>query len=68
MVGFCLKIDRSNLSYINVFINRLMWIHILVIIFAFISLMLTWKYIYKISKLYWRVKSKVKTKNSQVRI
>ena len=52
--------DITSLSYTELFINRLMWIHIIVIALAGTSLILTWKYVYKISKLYWRVKSKFK--------
>ncbi len=57
---FDINQDITSLTFIELFINRLMWIHIIVIALAFTSLILTWKYVYKISKLYWRVKSKFK--------
>lgn len=63
-----LNIDRLTCEDINpsplweTFVNKLMWLHILVIIFALISLLLTWRYVYKIAKLYWRIKNKFKNK------
>lgn len=51
--------EDKNISHISdfaIFINKLLWIHILVFVIALSSFILTWKYIYKIAKLYWRIK------------
>ena len=49
--------DRSSLSMVEFFITRLLWIHIIVIFLATMSLILTWKYVYKMANIYWKLKS-----------
>lgn len=52
----------ANHSYTDLFINKLLWIHLIVLILAIISLILTWNYIQWIGSLYMKVKSKHKQK------
>ncbi len=52
--------ERIKVSSFSLFINKLLWIHIVVIILAAISLILTWKYVYKMAKFFWKVKDKLK--------
>lgn len=56
---------NSNTSYMIVFINKLLWIHIIVIVLSILSFLLTWKYIYKMAKTYWKIKNKLKTVPAQ---
>jgi hypothetical protein len=44
------------------FFHKLVWIHISVFILAGISLILTWKYIYKVAKILGKVKKKFNLK------
>jgi hypothetical protein len=53
----------SNMSLTDFFVNRMMWIHIIVLVLAFVSLILTWKHVYKMAKIYWRIKRGFKNKN-----
>jgi hypothetical protein len=52
----------GNHTFLDIFINKLLWIHIIVFILAFLSLYMTWDYIQSIASLYMRVKSKHKQK------
>jgi len=49
--------DRSSLTIIEYFINRLLWIHLIVIFLATMSLILTWRYVFKIANIYWKYKT-----------
>jgi hypothetical protein len=53
----------SNMSLTDFFVNRMMWIHIIVLVLASVSLILTWKHVYKMAKIYWRIKRGFKNKN-----
>lgn len=55
--------EISNMSLTHFFVNRMMWIHIIVLSLAFASLILTWKHVYKMAKIYWRIKRGFKNKN-----
>jgi hypothetical protein len=52
-------------SYLNLFINKLLWIDILVLILAIVSLIMTWRYIQGIATLFMRVKSKHKQRKKK---
>lgn len=52
----------GNHTFIDIFINKLLWIHLIVFILAILSLYMTWNYIQSIANLYIRVKSKHKQK------
>jgi hypothetical protein len=56
---------NGNHSYLDIFVNKLLWIHIIVFILAVLSLIMTWNYIQSIASLYIRVKSKYKQKKLQ---
>jgi hypothetical protein len=49
--------DRSSLTVIEYFINRLLWIHLIVIFLATMSLILTWRYVFKMANIYWKYKT-----------
>jgi hypothetical protein len=49
-------VDKSTMSMWDYFINRMMWVHMIVIFLAGTSLILTWKHVYKMAKIYWRLK------------
>lgn len=53
-------LDESFLSIISIFISKLLWIHIVVLVLAMASCILTLKYIYKMAKIYWKIKTKFK--------
>lgn len=55
----------GNHSYLDIFINKLLWLHLIVFILAVLSLIMTWNYIQSIASLYIRVKSKYKQKKLQ---
>lgn len=57
----CEDKNFGNVSGFSIFINKLLWIHIVVIILAVASFFLTWKYIYKVAKMYWKIKQKLKS-------
>ena len=48
------------------FINKLLWIHLIVIALATISLIMTWNYIRNIASMYMRVKSKYGPKKVKI--
>jgi len=52
----------GNHSFVDLFINKLHWIHLVVFLLAILSLIMTWNYIQSIASLYIRVKSKHKQK------
>ena len=51
---------NNNTSIVKIFINKLLWIHLVVIALSCASFVLTWKYIYKMAKMYWKIKNKLK--------
>ncbi len=57
--------DKTDLTFGQYFINQFMWLHMLIIVLAFSSLMLTWKHFYKMAKIYWRLKRKSKEKRKK---
>lgn len=57
----CQDKNITNVSGFAVFIEKLLWIHVLVFILAFASFVLTWKYVYKIAKMYWRIKHQLQS-------
>jgi hypothetical protein len=54
--------EKYDITYLDIFINKLLWIHVLVIVFAMISLVISWNYIQNISSMYMRAKTKHKAK------
>lgn len=50
------SISNVDVTYFQIFLNKLLWIHFLVFILALSSFILTWKYVYKIAKIYWKIK------------
>jgi hypothetical protein len=58
--------EKYDITYFDVFINKLLWIHVLIVIFAFISLIFSWNYIQNISSLYMRAKTKHKAKKVSI--
>jgi hypothetical protein len=58
----CLDLSPSNVTHLNLFVNKLLWIHIVVIALATWSMIMTWNYIKDIASMYVRVKSKHKAK------
>lgn len=60
--------DRTALGFLDYFINRLLWIHLIVITLSTFSLILTWKYVYKIAKIYWKLKTTIAKNVNKVHI
>jgi hypothetical protein len=58
----CADITPTNVTHFNLFVNKLLWIHIIVIALATWSMIMTWNYIKDIASMYVRVKSKHKVK------
>ena len=57
-----MKIVSKNDQDIMNFFYKLVWIHLSVFMLAGISLILTWKYIYKVAKILGKVKKKFTSK------
>jgi hypothetical protein len=50
--------ESYDITYWDTFINKLLWIHVLVVIVAFISLYFSWDYIQNLASHYMRAKTK----------
>lgn len=59
--SYCSSNVLENFNHVDLFISKLYWIHIAVVILASISFVLSWKYIYRIAKMYWKIKTKLKS-------
>ena len=58
--NYCKEQDSfERNSKLETFINKLYWIHVIVFFLALASFILTWKYIFRIGKLYWRIKNQL---------
>lgn len=60
----CIDKADETISGLTIFISKLLWIHIIVFLLSSFSFALTWKYIYKIAKLYWRLKHQLKSESA----
>jgi hypothetical protein len=55
--------DYTMIYNFEDFMNKLMWIHIIVLVLAVVSLSMTWRHIKKLAAMFVRVKNKKKVKN-----
>ena len=45
--------DRTDLKYYEIFFARFLWVHVLVIFFSIISMILSFRYLYTIIRIFW---------------